>query len=102
MKFATLMTVIFVSIFLVNAANASSGITYTAACTVLTKQSNNSTQHYSNIVVEGFSDEAACELYESRLNASVFPHSGRTGLTPTTIAADCACIEVIDRVKIQF
>ncbi len=50
MKFATLMAVIFVSIFLVNAANASSDITYTAACTVLTKQSNNSTQHFTQIL----------------------------------------------------
>jgi|GEM_PF-5743611 len=102
MKLAPLLMIVFASSFLVVEAHAASGVTYTAACTVLTKQANNSAQHYSQMVVEGFANESKCEEYESRLNASVFPHSGRTGLTQTTIAADCACVEVIDRVKIQF
>lgn len=78
------------------------GVTYTAACLVLTKQANNSAQHYDWVIRTNFPNKTECDKFEGVLNTRVLPHSGTTGLTATTVAADCDCAEAIDRGRVKY
>jgi len=78
------------------------GVTYTASCLVLTKQANNSAQHYDWVIRTNFPNKNECDKFEGVLNTRVLPHSGSTGFTPTSVAADCSCAEAIDRGRVKY